>query len=85
MVQDDDYGETNIKVLKFIETNENDEISRQKVIQENKETTEKVKEQAGIFELVFEALIDAKEVDKSADDIDRSEHESSLSAGITYC
>lgn len=45
MVQDDDYGETNIKVLKFIETNENEEISRQKVSQENKETTEKVKDQ----------------------------------------
>lgn len=44
MVQDDEFQEINIKVLKFVETNENDEFSKQKIVKQESETKEKEKE-----------------------------------------
>ncbi len=43
MIQDDDYQDSNIKVIKFMEANENEEFNKQKLNTSPQETESKDK------------------------------------------
>jgi hypothetical protein len=88
MIQDEEYQDNNIKVLKFVEANDNDEFTKQKLTTPLEQTDTKdkttVKEADTpsidfLFSIEYLVKVDAE---RSVEEVDKSDHESSISAGM---